>query len=99
MITIHNNENVKIIENGEVKSTVELRGLSTDEKPSKIGNKLTDASLDNILQMCINATSYTETKTLAELGLSNYRASVSRVEALPHYQDFLNAGWTIGYEA
>ncbi len=66
---------------------------------NNIGNKLTDTSLDNVLQMCIGATSYTGTKTLAQLGLNNYRAPVSRVEALPHYQDFLNAGWTIGYEA
>lgn len=59
---------------------------------------LTDNSLDNILQMCVNATSYTETKTLSYLGIrSNYLYPVSRIQALPHYQDFLDAGWTIGY--
>lgn len=42
MLTVHKNDNVKIIENGEVKSTVELRGLSTDTKPTKIGNKVID---------------------------------------------------------
>lgn len=59
---------------------------------------LTDKSLDNILQMCINATGYTGTKTLSTLGItstSTYPAS--RIQALPHYQDFINAGWTIGY--
>lgn len=59
---------------------------------------LSDTSLDNILQMCINATSYTGTKTLKTLGISNttyYPAS--RIQALSHYQDFVNAGWTIGY--
>ena len=59
-------------------------------------NALTDTSLDNILQMCISATSFTGTKTLAYLSITN--ASVypaSRIEALPHYQDFVNAGWTI----
>lgn len=59
---------------------------------------LTDTSLDNILQMCINATSYTGTKTLKTLGISNTTYyPVSRIEALPHYQDFINAGWTKGY--
>lgn len=59
---------------------------------------LTDNSLDNILQMCVNATSYTGTKTLSYLGIRSYYGyPVSRIQALPHYQDFLDAGWTIGY--
>ena len=60
-------------------------------------NKLTDESLNNILQMCINATSYTGTKSLYYLGLRSSSYPVSRIEALPHYQEFINAGWTIGY--
>ena len=62
---------------------------------------LNDTSLDNILQMCINAASYTGTKTLKTIGFqytnmtSKYPAS--RIRALPHYQDFIDAGWTIGY--
>jgi len=56
-------------------------------------NSLTNESLDNILQSCISATSYNGTKTLARLGLTSY--SSSTIEALPHYQDFINAGWTI----
>ncbi len=58
---------------------------------------LTDTSLDNILQMCINATSYTGTKTLRVIGFAAYYYPVSRIQALPHYQDFIDAGWTIGY--
>ena len=59
---------------------------------------LSDASLDNILQMCINATSYNGTKTLSQIGfLSGYGQTASRIQALPHYQDFIDAGWTIGY--
>lgn len=61
---------------------------------------LNDASLDNILKMCINATSYTGTKTLTILGFQ-YRMTTyypaSRIQVLPHYQDFIDAGWTIGY--
>ena len=58
---------------------------------------LSDASLDNILLMCINATSYTGTKTLARLGLTAEYYPTTRIQALPHYQDFIDAGWTIGY--
>ena len=59
---------------------------------------LTDESLDNILQICINATSFQGTKTLAYLGITNTTAyPTTRIEVLPHYQDFLDAGWTIGY--
>lgn len=61
-------------------------------------SKLTDQSLDNILQMCINATQYTGTKTLSStMGFNSGYYSASRIQALPHYQDFINAGWTIGY--
>lgn len=58
---------------------------------------LSNNSLDNILQMCIGATSYTGTKTLKTLGFTNGNYPVSRIQALPHYQDFIDAGWTIGY--
>lgn len=54
---------------------------------------LTDTSLDNILQSCISATIYNGTKTLAQLGITTFPAS--RIQALPHYQDFIDAGWTI----
>ena len=58
---------------------------------------LTDESLDNILQMCIGATSYTGTKTLQTIGLRSSYHPASKIQALPHYQAFINAGWTIGY--
>lgn len=62
-------------------------------------NLLNDESLNNILNMCINASSYTGTKTLATLGIQNNANTypVSRIQALPNYQAFLDAGWTIGY--
>ena len=58
---------------------------------------LTDESLNNILQMCINATSYKATKTLNQLGLRSNYYPVEKIQALPKYQDFIDAGWTIGY--
>lgn len=59
-------------------------------------SNLTDTSLDNILQMCINATGYTGTKSLSTLGITSTATyPATRIQALPHYQDFINAGWTI----
>lgn len=54
---------------------------------------LTDTSLDNILVMCINATVYTGNKKLSQLGIAN--TYDTRIQALEHYQDFLDAGWII----
>lgn len=59
--------------------------------------KLSQASLNNILGMCISATSYASTKTLYYLGLRSDYYSEESIQALPNYQDFINAGWTIGY--
>ena len=56
---------------------------------------LSSESLNNILAMCIGATSYTNTKTLAKLGLTEAQATIC--EGLSNYQDFLTAGWTTGY--
>ena len=59
---------------------------------------LTDISLDNLLQMCINSGITLSTrKQLSSVGLTSDNYPVSRIEALPHYQDFIDAGWTIGY--
>lgn len=61
-------------------------------------NYLTNESLDNILQMCIAMPLMSgSTKTLSSIGISSSYYPVSRIQALPHYQDFINAGWTIGY--
>lgn len=62
---------------------------------------LTDESLDNILQTCINFTpraASTHPKTLYYLGFRNNEYfPASRIQALPHYQEFYDAGWRIGY--
>ena len=57
--------------------------------------RLNDTSLDNILKMCIN--SKETNKTLTRLGFNSSYYSASRIQALPSYQDFIDAGWTIGY--
>ena len=56
---------------------------------------LSNESLNNILQMCVNATLYTETKTLRKLGLLSSQAD--KCQTLSNYQAFLDAGWTTGY--
>lgn len=58
---------------------------------------LSDESVNNILQMCINATSYSSTKKLSTLGFSSSSYTSSRIQSLSNYQSFINAGWTIGY--
>ena len=58
---------------------------------------LTDETLNNILAICISATSYAGTKTLQELGLRSNSYSAARIQALSNYSDFTTAGWTIGY--
>lgn len=55
---------------------------------------LSDESLDNILQMCINATAYSKTKRLYSIGINSTNYPHEKIQALPHYQDFINAGWS-----
>jgi hypothetical protein len=57
-------------------------------------NSLSDQSLDNILQSCISANF---SSTLKVLGFIRTKYPASRIQTLPHYQDFTNAGWEIGY--
>lgn len=58
-------------------------------------SQLSDESLNNIMRMCINATNYGKTKTLAAIKLNSTQAT--RCQSLSNYQDFLDAGWTTGY--
>lgn len=93
-------QNCSKLKNVPLFDTRSLTGNNAFKNTFQSCYELTDQSLDNILQMCINATSYTATnyKTLTRLGITVTEIyPVSRIEALPHYQDFINAGWTIGY--
>ena len=56
---------------------------------------LSDDSLNNIMQMCINATSYTDKKTLHYIGLTQEQAD--KCKTLSNYSAFTSAGWTTGY--
>lgn len=58
---------------------------------------LSEESLNNILQMCINAVNVTtaDYKTLAHIGLTSAQATVCAT--LSNYEAFIAAGWTTGY--
>lgn len=56
---------------------------------------LSNESLNNILAMCTNATSYTRTKTLKYIGLTSTQATTC--QSLSNYSAFTAAGWTTGY--
>ena len=58
-------------------------------------SSLSNESLNNIMAMCIGATSYKGIKTLKYLGLSSTQATTC--QSLSNYQAFLDAGWTTGY--
>ena len=56
---------------------------------------LSNNSLNNILTMCINASSFNGVKTLKTLGLTSAQATTC--QSLENYQDFIDAGWKTGY--
>lgn len=60
------------------------------------GSNLEEASRRNILAM-LTACTYSGTKTLAHLGFTASMYSAASWQALPEYNDFVTAGWSIGY--
>jgi hypothetical protein len=60
------------------------------------GSNLDEASRINILSM-LAACTYSGTKTLAHLGFTASMYSAASWQALPHYNEFVSAGWSIGY--
>lgn len=56
---------------------------------------LSNDTLNNIMAMCISATSYASTKTLAYIGLTSTQATTCT--GLSNYSSFTAAGWTTGY--
>lgn len=58
-------------------------------------SSLSNNSLNNILAMCVGATSYTSTKTLKQLGLTSAQATTC--QNLSNWSEFVSAGWLSGY--
>lgn len=59
---------------------------------------LSNESLNNILEMCINATAYIQqgtNMTLSYIGLTSTQATTC--QSLSNWNDFVEAGWTSGY--
>lgn len=60
--------------------------------------KLSDESLNNILAMFAKSgITFELFKNLKRAGFNADNYPAERIEALENYQDFINAGWTIGY--
>lgn len=55
-------------------------------------SSLSDESLENIMEMCIEATSYTGAKNLSSIGLNVVQRN--KCKTLSNYQAFLDAGWS-----
>lgn len=73
-----------------------VRGRNVHQNAFFDCGSLTNQSIDNILQSLITS-SLTGNKTLAYMGFTSATQPASIIQALPHYQDFINAGWSIGY--
>ena len=85
---------------GDCTNLIYIPVLNTSKVVDMLGTfsrcpKLSDKSLNNILQMCINASNYREDKTLEYLGLSEEQAQ--KCATLSNYTAFTEAGWTTGY--
>ena len=85
---------------GDCTNLIYIPVLNTSKVVDMLGTftrcpKLSDKSLNNILQMCINASNYRENKTLEYLGLSEEQAT--KCTTLSNYEAFTEAGWTTGY--
>lgn len=85
---------------GDCTNLIYIPVLNTSKVVDMLGTftrcpKLSDKSLNNILQMCINASNYREDKTLEYLGLSEEQST--KCTTLSNYEAFTEAGWTTGY--
>ena len=81
-------------------SLVNLPLLDTAKVTSMQGtftrcDSFNNQSLNNVLAMCANATAYTATKTLANIGLSSTQATTCTT--LSNWSAAQAAGWTTGY--
>ena len=56
-------------------------------------NSLSNDSLNNIMQMCINAVNVTSAKSLESVGLNTTQRETCK--SLSNYQAFINAGWKL----
>jgi surface protein len=94
-----------LFRNDSVLTTVPVLSFASITTSSKFSymfgscSALSDTSLDNILQSCITVHSDypSNQKKLTYLSFNSVDYSAARIQALPHYQDFVNAGWSIGY--
>lgn len=61
-------------------------------------SSLTDESLNNILEMCTkSAITISSRKSLSNMGFTSTNYPATKIQGLSNYQDFISAGWSIGY--
>lgn len=82
---------------------LDLSGFSF-ESAQMLGGMFADCyglskdTINTILHLCTTVPSeYTRPKTLAQLGFHNQMIHSNEVMALSNYQEFVDAGWSIGY--
>lgn len=85
-------------------NVVTIEGLSHIDMSSatNMTNMFQNGLMDNdtinaILLLVTGATSYTGTKTLAQLGFTAANYPAATIQSLSNYSAFTAAGWTIGY--
>ena len=81
----------------DTSSVLTMQNMFYSNSPSGtlLTSRLSDESIDNILLMCLNATSYTGIKSIGGSGIGLTLAVGSeRVEASQYYSDVVNDGWT-----
>ena len=74
---------------------IDTSKVTSMDRMFKNCTSLSNDSLNNILAMLINATSYTRTKTLKSIGLSETQATTCTT--LSNWSACEAAGWTTGY--
>lgn len=88
-------------QNFDVGNVTNMQGMFYDVNLQSSNGEFGE-KIENLLDLCIRATKISSNnKTLNYLGLPAtgrvWNCPASSIEPLSNYQDFLNAGWTIGY--
>lgn len=77
---------------------LDFSSITSAENIYKFCPNFTDETLDNILvSLTMTNLPLTFYRKLSQQGFTSDNYPASRIQALPHYQAFINAGWSIGY--
>lgn len=85
----HNLANVPVLDTSRITASGNMYNMFTNCE------SLSNDSLNNIMEMCINSGITSGTRTLKNIGLTSAQATTC--QSLSNYTAFTNAGWTKGY--